>query len=57
MKETTNLVFNYKLQKDKVRESRNKIYPNKHFGTSLYPTCLFYKNITRLFLPIESNEK
>jgi hypothetical protein len=59
MKETINSIFNYKLKKEEMGESRNKSYPNRHFGTWVYPSHLFYKNITRLFIPVEiaENEK
>jgi len=56
MKEKTLSVFNYTLAKDKIKESKSKQYPNKHFGTAAYLTCLFYKNITRCFLPVEMSE-
>jgi hypothetical protein len=57
MKETANLAFNYKLKKDEVKKTGSKVYPNRHFATFLYPTYLFYKNITRFFVPVETNEK
>jgi hypothetical protein len=57
MKEDTKSFFNYSLRKDDVKESRSKLYSNKYFGTSIYPTIPFYKNITRLFAPLEQNEK
>ena len=57
MNEIKKLAFNYQLKKDEIQESKSKVHSNKHFGTSAYPVCLFYKNITRLFIPIERNEK
>jgi hypothetical protein len=56
MKEAAKLAFNYKLKKDDIKKSSKKVHPSKHFGTSIYPTCLFYKNITRLFIPTEFSE-
>jgi protein involved in sex pheromone biosynthesis len=50
------IAFNYKLKKDKHKSADRKVVTNRKFGTNFYSTVMFYKHLTRYFLPAENNE-
>jgi hypothetical protein len=47
--------FAYNLDKQEIVKKGYKILPNKQWGTLFYPIRFFYKNITRTFIPLESD--
>jgi hypothetical protein len=51
-----NTVLNYKLKKDDYKSISKKVVTNRQFGTNFYFTTLFYKHLTRYFLPVKNNE-
>jgi protein involved in sex pheromone biosynthesis len=53
----TATALNYKLKKDDNEHVERKIVTNHQLGTNFYYTVLFYKHLTRYFLPITSNEQ
>jgi hypothetical protein len=46
-----NTTLNYKLKKDDYKPADRKVVANRQFGTNFYSTILFYKHLTRYFLP------
>jgi protein involved in sex pheromone biosynthesis len=52
-----NIILNYKLKKDDNQSADKKVVANRQFSTNFYYTVLFYKHLTRYFLPITSNEQ
>jgi hypothetical protein len=57
MNKDKSIALNYNLQKDEIKLAGSKIVTNQKIGTSFYHTQLFYKHISRIFLPVAKNEQ
>jgi hypothetical protein len=53
-----NILLNYNLKKDEKKPDENKVVTNKSLGTDFYFVNMFYKHLTRCYIPFtEKNEE